>query len=231
MPNDQLKEYLAIDTAMNALKAVPDVVMESLNAHLELYRKNPEAAHRSDPALIGVPDGPVKTLMRTYTGRKSGKTLQTALQYFERDGKVAIVASRGGTEDHPLWYQNLVAEPKRQCQIGKRACRAIARTAEGADRDAWWKVILVDQPIQTVYQDWTSRLIPVVIMDIFAGRIAIRIANQALFNHERPCWQSGRRAAAPRPDRVRNRPAAPRHGSSRTAVSMQRLPPLPMQDQ
>ena len=30
MPNDQLKEYLATDTGMNALKAVPDVVMESL---------------------------------------------------------------------------------------------------------------------------------------------------------------------------------------------------------
>ena len=169
MPNDQLKEYFASDTAMNALKAVPDVVMESLNAHLELYRKDPEAAHLWDPALIGVPGGPVKTLMLTYTGRKSGKTLQTALQYFEYDGMIAIVASRGGTEDHPLWYLNLVAEPKCQLQIGKRACRAIARTAEGSDREAWWKVILVDQPIQAVYQDRTSRLIPVVVTDIVEG--------------------------------------------------------------
>jgi deazaflavin-dependent oxidoreductase (nitroreductase family) len=166
MANDQLKEYLATDTEVNALKGVPDVVMAALNAHLELYRRDPEAAHYWDPALIGVPGGPVKTLMLSYTGRKSGRTLQTALQYFERDGQVAIVASRGGTEDHPLWYLNLVAQPKCEIQIGKNAHQAMARTIEGAERDAWWKIILVDQPIQAVYQARTSRLIPVVVMDI-----------------------------------------------------------------
>ena len=170
MPNDQLKEYLATDTEMNALKAVPDVVMAALNAHLELYRKDPEAAHYWDPIEIGVPGGPVKTLMLTYTGRKSGKTLQTALQYFELDGKIAIVASRGGTEDHPLWYLNLLAQPRCEIQVGKNAWRAHARVVEGAERETWWNtVILVDQPIQAVYQDRTSRLIPVVVMDIIKG--------------------------------------------------------------
>ena len=43
----------------------------------------------------------------------------------------------------------------------------IWKTAEGAERETWWNtVILVDQPIQAVYQDRTSRLIPVVVMDI-----------------------------------------------------------------
>ncbi len=166
MANDQLKEYLGTDTKVNELKAVPDVVMQTLNAHLELYRTDPEAAHWWDPIVIGAPGGPVKTLMLTYVGRKSGKTLQTALQYFERDGKIAVAGSRGGTEEHPLWYLNLLAQPQCEIQVGNNAYRATARTIEGPDRDAWWKVILADQPIQAVYQARTARLIPVIVMDI-----------------------------------------------------------------
>ena len=169
MPNDQLKEYLATDIEVNALKAVPDAVMESLNAHLALYRTDPEAVHIWNPIVIGVPGGPVKTLMLSYTGRKSGKILQTALQYFELDGKIAIVASRGGTEEPPLWYLNLLAEPACEIQVGRNAYRALARTAEGAEREAWWQQILVDQPIQAVYQARTSRQIPVVVMEIVTG--------------------------------------------------------------
>ena len=45
--------------------------------------------------------------------------------------------------------------------------RSSGTAAEGAERETWWNtVILVDQPIQAVYQDRTSRLIPVVVMDI-----------------------------------------------------------------
>lgn len=167
---DQLKAYSSGNTPVNELKVLPDTIQRELNAHCELYRKDPEAAHWWDPIVIGVPGGPVKNLMLTYTGRKSGHTLQTVLQYYERNGQVAVVASRGGTEDHPYWYKNLQEHPECRLQIASRACRARARTLEGAERSAWWdEVILKDQPIQAVYQARTSRQIPVVVMDMLDG--------------------------------------------------------------
>jgi deazaflavin-dependent oxidoreductase (nitroreductase family) len=170
MSDDQLKAYLKTDAKMNELKDLPDMVKQALQDHLELYQRDPEAAHYWDPIIIGVPGGPVKTLLVTYIGRKSGKTLQTALQYYEMDGKIAIVASRGGTEEHPVWYLNMLEHPECGIQIGKRSARAITRTIEpGPERDAWWQVILKDQPIQATYQKRTTRLIPVVVLDFIEG--------------------------------------------------------------
>lgn len=59
--------------------------------------------------------GPVTCLLLEYHGKKSGRTLHTVLQYYKLDGKVAVVASRGGTAQNPTWYENTVANP--ECDV------------------------------------------------------------------------------------------------------------------
>lgn len=147
------------------MSQLPDQVKRSLDEHLAQYESDPEGAHMWDPVVIGVPGGPVKTLVLGYTGRKSGKQLRTALQYYEMDGKVAVVASRGGTAENPVWYLNLEADPKCDVQIARRKFSAIARTAKADERPRWWDLIVEEQPVQAVYQTRTSRIIPVVILD------------------------------------------------------------------
>lgn len=169
MSGDKAEEYAKYkgDVAMevNEMKALPDEVARELAAHRELYKRDPKTAHYWDPVVIGVPGGPVKCLLLTFTGRKSGNELQTVLQYFEKDGQIAVVASRGGTEDHPVWYLNLLADPKSHTQVGERGYESIARTIEPAERDAWLDVIYEEQPIQKLYQSRTSRLIPIVVLE------------------------------------------------------------------
>ena len=167
MSRNTMDDYLHNDAnKKDALEALPEQVAQELQAHLELYQKDPVKAHMWDPIVIGVPGGPVKTLLLTHTGRKSGRTLQNVLQYFELNGQVAIVASRGGTVEHPFWYLNLVANPHCEIQIGESARKAVARTIEGDERAEWWeKVVVIDQPIQRQYQSRTSRIIPVVVFD------------------------------------------------------------------
>ncbi|MBL6750518.1 MAG: nitroreductase family deazaflavin-dependent oxidoreductase [Nevskia sp.] len=166
MANDKTSAFWSRgQQSRDQLEALPDQVKRELQAHLELYLKDPEKAHLWDPIVIGVPGGPVKNLLLTYQGRKSGKTLHTVLQYFKSGEQVAVVASRGGTVDHPLWYLNLLEQPQCEVRIGKFSSAATARTAEGEERARWWSLITREQPEQLKYQSRTTRVIPVVILD------------------------------------------------------------------
>ena len=172
MTNDEMAKYKGdVQAEMNELKVLPDQVVKELAAHCELYRNDPEKAHFWDPAVIGIPGGPVSCLLMEFKGRKTGNTLYTALQYYRHNGKIAIVASKGGTEDHPIWLLNLQANPACRIQVGKNSSPAIARVIEGAEHDEWWEVLVREQPIQRVYQSRTSRKIPVVVMEVPEGTV------------------------------------------------------------
>ncbi len=47
----------------------------------------------------------------TMRGNKTGKIRKIALMRVEHDGEYALVASKGGAPDHPVWYYNLTANP------------------------------------------------------------------------------------------------------------------------
>src|SRR5215475_9864515 len=53
----------------------------------------------------------------TTTGRKSGEPRVSPLLYFREGNRVIVVASRGGSDKHPLWYLNLKANPSVSVQI------------------------------------------------------------------------------------------------------------------
>ena len=169
MSDDKTTEYEKykgkVAMEMNEMKALPEQVAIELAAHREFYKRDPKAAHMWDPVVIGVEGGPVSCLLLTFTGRKSGNELQTVLQYFKKDGKIAVVASRGGTEDHPTWYLNLQANPKCHVQVGEYGYEGIARTIEPEEREAWLEVVFREQPIQRTYQARTSRVIPIVVLE------------------------------------------------------------------
>lgn len=145
---------------------LPEDVRREIAAHHVLYLRDPAAAHRWDPAVIGVPGGPVPCLLLFHFGRRSGRRLNSVLQYYVRDGDVAIVASKGGLPRHPAWYLNLVAEPKCEVWIGEHRTRAVALTVGGDARAAWWAHVTREQPVQLDYQARTSREIPIVVLDL-----------------------------------------------------------------
>ncbi len=170
MSGEHTDEHMAkykgtAQVGVNELKVLPDQVVKELEAHRQLYLTDPEQAHYWDPAVIGVPGGPVACLLLEYTGRKSGRRLNMAIQYYRFEGKVAIVASKGGIEDHPIWYLNLLEDPRCTVHIASHVFEARARVAQGEERARWWEFIEREQPMQKIYQARTSREIPVVILD------------------------------------------------------------------
>src|SRR5687768_407504 len=47
----------------------------------------------------------------TTRGSKSGKLRKFALMRVEHNGEYALVASKGGSPEHPGWYHNIKADP------------------------------------------------------------------------------------------------------------------------
>jgi deazaflavin-dependent oxidoreductase (nitroreductase family) len=104
-------------------------------------------------------------LLLTTTGRKSGKEHTMPLIFGEADGSQVLVASKGGTPEHPAWYLNLEANPEVGVQVKGDKFRARARTAEGEERERLWKSMNEIWPHYDEYQTKTTRQIPVVVLD------------------------------------------------------------------
>jgi len=136
-----------------------------IQEHTELYRTDPEKARMWDSTPQGGP-GPLPTLLITTIGRKTGKPRAMPLLYGEMGESFIIVASKGGTPNHPVWYLNLEANPECDLMVGAKPVRARARVAEGEERERLWKQMAEMYPPYTSYQEKAGeRVIPVVVLD------------------------------------------------------------------
>ncbi len=107
----------------------------------------------------------VPTLLLTTTGRHSGKPRRTALIYGQDGEHYLVVASKGGADQHPLWYINLREQPEVQLQVGAERFRARARTATAQEKPRLWPIMTRIWPDYDKYQAKTARDIPVVILE------------------------------------------------------------------
>jgi deazaflavin-dependent oxidoreductase (nitroreductase family) len=104
-------------------------------------------------------------LLLTTTGAHSGQPRHAPLVY-SRDGeRWVIVASKGGAPSHPSWYLNLVAHPVVTVEVGGETFEARATAVEGAERDRLFAAHAAASPAFTSYQQRTSRVIPVVVLE------------------------------------------------------------------
>src|SRR5207302_10426050 len=56
-------------------------------------------------------DTGLPVIIVTMRGNKTGKIRKIALMRVAHDGDYALVASKGGAPEHPVWYYNLTAQP------------------------------------------------------------------------------------------------------------------------
>lgn len=104
-------------------------------------------------------------LLLTTTGRGSGEQRTTPLIHRGDDGRWVIVASNGGSTDHPGWYRNLTADPAATVQVKKDVVPVRARTASGEERERLWSLMTEVWPAYDDYQARTDREIPVVVLE------------------------------------------------------------------
>jgi deazaflavin-dependent oxidoreductase (nitroreductase family) len=82
----------------------------------------------------------------------------------EHGGEYALVASKGGAPEHPVWYYNLKADPTAvMIQDGPEPFDATVRELEGDERELWWERAVASYPPYAEYQEKTDRRIPVLL--------------------------------------------------------------------
>jgi deazaflavin-dependent oxidoreductase (nitroreductase family) len=114
---------------------------------------------RFPKSVLGMPAVELHT-----TGRKSGQRRSTMLTApVLDDDRVVLVASKGGHQDHPDWYKNLVANPEVELTIDGRTRPMRAHTASAEEKAELWPRITAVYPGYGGYQKNTERDIPVVI--------------------------------------------------------------------
>ena len=98
----------------------------------------------------------------TTRGHRSGKVRKTPVMRVEHDGDYALVASKGGAPEHPLWYYNLLAYPDDvELQDGPEPFAVVVREVSGEERAMWWDRAVKAYPAYAEYQEKTTREIPV----------------------------------------------------------------------
>jgi len=106
-------------------------------------------------------------LALTMVGRKSGEKRTTMLSSpLQRGETIVVVASRGGSDLHPDWYLNLVAEPRVEVDFRGRGVRRMrAHVADAAERAELWPLVTRDHANYAAYQRRTEREIPLVLLE------------------------------------------------------------------
>jgi deazaflavin-dependent oxidoreductase (nitroreductase family) len=124
-----------------------------------------QAAYRATGGLVGHRLGALTCLLLTTRGAKSGLARTLPLVYGRDGDNLILVASKGGSPNHPAWYTNLSAHPDVVVQVGSKNLWMRARTATSAEKPRLWQLMTRQYRGYDGYQERTTRKIPIVILE------------------------------------------------------------------
>jgi F420H(2)-dependent quinone reductase len=110
-------------------------------------------------------DTGLPVVLLTMVGARSGKLRKVPLMRVEHEGRYAAVASMGGAPRHPVWYANLLANPKLELQDGPVKRDMVAREVTGDEKKIWWERAVAAFPPYAQYQQRTERQIPLLVLE------------------------------------------------------------------
>ena len=104
-------------------------------------------------------------ILLTMKGAKSGQDRTTPLIAVPYGDNYVAVASKGGTPENPLWYNNLLAHPDVTVEVGNEKFASTARLLSGAERERVFAHAISVFPNYAEYQKKTKREIPVFLLE------------------------------------------------------------------
>lgn len=125
--------------------------------HLRLYLWS---SGRIGHTLRGLP----VLILRTI-GRKTGLPRTNALMYLPYGENFAVIASNLGEDNHPARWINLKSQNTATAQVRNEHDTVRAREAVGDEREKLWRAKAKINSDFEQYRTWTSRHIPVVVLE------------------------------------------------------------------
>jgi F420H(2)-dependent quinone reductase len=111
-------------------------------------------------------DTGLPVIIITNRGRKTGAVRKTPVMRVVDGENYIIVASQGGSPEHPKWYFNLKADPnveiRDKTEVHKMRVREVVDPAE---RERVWEIAVKAYPPYREYQKKTTRIIPVFVAE------------------------------------------------------------------
>ena len=117
---------------------------------------------RANKGKVGGPFEGANLLLLHTQGAKSGLERINPVMYFIDDDRYVVIASKGGTDTNPDWYQNLLTHPEVTVEVGTEQFPAIAAAASEPERTKLYEKMESISSGFTEYKHKTSRIIPVV---------------------------------------------------------------------
>ena len=135
------------------------------NLRFRIFGGIHKGVYRLTGGKVGGRIGKAPVLLLTTTGRKSGKPRTQPLLYTQAGDGYAVIASKGGADQHPFWYLNLQANLRAEVTVGRETRQVRARDAQGEERERLWRAVADLYPGYDKYAQKTNRRIPVVVLE------------------------------------------------------------------
>jgi deazaflavin-dependent oxidoreductase (nitroreductase family) len=145
---------------------------------IKAYHRGMIEEFRANGGRVGGSAAGAPLLLLTTKGAKSGKASTTPVSYTRDFSRFVIIAAKQGAPTNPDWYHNLVANPEVTVEVGDETFRAIARVAEGDERQRLFDQMAAVRPNFIEFQSRTSRQLPVVVLE----RVLDRSTDYNAFN-------------------------------------------------
>ena len=84
--------------------------------------------------------------------------------YADRDRRLAIVASNGGSPTHPSWYYNVKANRRIEVEVGTETFTVLAEELPRSARADIWPKLIAASPTLGQFETKTTRTIPLFVL-------------------------------------------------------------------
>jgi deazaflavin-dependent oxidoreductase (nitroreductase family) len=126
------------------------------------FNKQTIEEFRANDGKVGGHFANTTLLLLHTTGARSGKEHVNPLVTFKDNGRLVVVASKGGAPSHPDWYYNLLANPVVEVEYGTQKFKARASVTEEPERTELYARMEDELDSFKEYKKKAGRVIPVI---------------------------------------------------------------------
>src|SRR5437899_5877210 len=123
----------------------------------DLFGQEHVAVYRETGGQRGYDWRGTTILLLSTEGRSTGESRTTPLIHRTDGDRWVVIASKGGSPDHPAWYKNLEADREATIQVRGEVIPVRTYDADGEERRRLWELMTEDWPAYNDYQAKTDR--------------------------------------------------------------------------